>query len=473
MSNPQLIHRANDNSSLYNTIKARNSKANVFDYGVSGESNVCSVARSRVVVNATTSMNSTNAQQLKFELPNFGLLESMYLRTNFSIGSTNVADESTDSALVEFSGAFSWSRCRIVYQGNTIFETTPEAVIVGEYTRAGAEKSKQLDAMLGAGILGAPNGTHTALTGRRLVSSTAGGVSVACPINAFFSDSLGRAFDLYSLSSRVYVEVDYRANSQVHGILDTPANGNLFENAELICHISELSSSELVSYQSRNYAPNSVSSQLGYTTSHFAESIATPVVITGTSTTGNKVKIQSISGLVRRLYVFATLDSDRASATNRAYMKLIDIAKVRFGANNQTIYELENSAIFDAESRTASNGYNVDAIIEMHKNNLPMSMGVGQNGPLDIASVNALSPIGGGDCDIAKVKVINFAYNPDDHSSADGSLSFSQLGNPEVEVFFPTGHSGATTLHIVAEVLTINTYNTSANGQIGFKMITE
>ena len=32
MSNPQLIHRANENSSLYNTIKARNSKQNVYDY---------------------------------------------------------------------------------------------------------------------------------------------------------------------------------------------------------------------------------------------------------------------------------------------------------------------------------------------------------------------------------------------------------------------------------------------------------
>ncbi len=473
MSNPQLIHRANENSSLYNTIKARNSKSNFLDYAVSGEKNICPVARSRLVVNATTSMNTTNAQQLKFELSNHGILEDMYLRTNFSQGDTNTANGNNDSALVEFAGAFAWSRVRIVYQGNTIWECTPEWVIASQYTRAGAERSKQLDAMLGAGILGAANDTPASITGRRLVSSCKGGVSLACPLKAFFADSLGRGFDLYSLSSRVYVEVDYRANSQVHSILDTASDGNLFENAELICYISELSSAELVAYQSRQYAPNSVSSQLGFTTTHFSEAIASPVVITGSSTTGNKVKIQSISGLVRRLYVFATLDSDRASATARAYMKLIDIASLKLGANNQTIYELENSAIFDAKAQDTSNGYNVDCVVEAYKNNLPMSFGVGQSGALDIATTNALAPIGSGDCDINKIKVINFAYSPDDYSSADGSLSFSQLSSPTIEVMFPTGTSGAHTLHIVAEVLTINTYNTSSTGQINFKMITE
>ena len=48
MSNPQLIHRANENSSLYNTVKARNSKKNVFDYVNEGELNVCAYAKSRV-----------------------------------------------------------------------------------------------------------------------------------------------------------------------------------------------------------------------------------------------------------------------------------------------------------------------------------------------------------------------------------------------------------------------------------------
>ena len=71
MSNPQLIHRANENSSLYNTIKARNSKNNIYDYVNEGEVNVCAYAKSRVVVNPTTSLNSDGGQTIKYELPNF------------------------------------------------------------------------------------------------------------------------------------------------------------------------------------------------------------------------------------------------------------------------------------------------------------------------------------------------------------------------------------------------------------------
>ena len=55
MSNPQLIHRANENSSLYNTIKARNSKQDVFSYVNEGELNASPYAKTRVIVNPTTS----------------------------------------------------------------------------------------------------------------------------------------------------------------------------------------------------------------------------------------------------------------------------------------------------------------------------------------------------------------------------------------------------------------------------------
>ena len=81
----------------------------------------------------------------------------------------------------------------------------------------------------------------------------------------------------------------------------------------------------------------------------------------------------------------------------------------------------------------------------------------------------------GGEFEPSHVKVINFGYNPDDVGSADGSLSFSQLGNPEIEVKFSAGANGsnAHTVHVVAEVLVVNTYNTSTTGQINFKSITE
>ena len=478
MSNPALIHRANENSSLYNTIKARNSKQNVFDYATGGESNICPVARSKIVVNPTTSMNADGNQTVKFALPNFGLLEDMYLKTKFNQGDTNFDTGAKDCFLVDMAGAFAWTRVRVVYQGNTIWECSPEWVVCSQYTRASHEKSIQLDAMLGSEIVGAASDTIGSQEGRRIMASAFGGQNLSCPLKAFFTESLGRSWDLYSLSSLAYVEVDYRSALDAHGKAETPADKCTFNDAELICYVAELSGNELAAYQSRNYAPNSVSSQLGFTTTLFSDSIATPIVVTGSSTLGNKVKIQSISGLVRRLYVFATLDSDRASTTAKAFMKTVDLASVKLGANNQSIYELDNCAIgVDKLNATSGKGYNTDAFVEMYRNNLPMacnqSVASDTYKLFDHAIEKHAGLTTGGEFAPGHVKVLNFGYNPDDYSSADGSLSFSQLGNPEIEVKFSDGVSGAHTLHVVAEVLTINTYNVSATGAINFKMITE
>lgn len=489
MSNPSIIHRANANSQLYNTIKARNSKQNFLDYNVAGEKNICPVARSRVIVNPQTSMNATAAQQIKFQLPNHGILEDLYLITKFSKAGNN-SDSSNEVALVEHAGFFAFDRVRFVYQGNTIWECDPYWAFLSQYTRATKEKSIMLDAMSGGGILGSV-GAVGALTGRRAVASFAGGQSLAVPLKAFFADSLSRGFDLYSLSSPVFVEVDFKNNSTLHEVLDAGITACQYSDCELVAYLTELAPEELTAYQARNYVPSSVSSQLGFTTTHFSETISSPVEITGASSVGNVVKINSISGLVRRMYVFATKDSDVSSATARKYNNFIDIARIKLRANNNVLFELENCGTnCDKADLSTANGYKVDNMIEMYKNNLPMSAGHlmtidtdvndGSGTATPAPSVvndpllsNVLCGVGGGTCDLAKVKVINFAYNPDDYSSADGSLSVSQLSVPELEVMFPTDTTGAHTLHCVAELLTINTYNTSPSGVISFKMITE
>ena len=92
----------------------------------------------------------------------------------------------------------------------------------------------------------------------------------------------------------------------------------------------------------------------------------------------------------------------------------------------------------------------------------------------DPAIDKTLGKTSGGEFDSSYVKVINFAYSPDDYGSADGCLSFSQLGQPEIEFKLCDGATGAAhSLHVVAEILTINTYSTSNSGSIGFKQITE
>jgi len=485
MSNPQLVHRANQNSSLYNTIKARNSKQNVYDYATGGESNICPVARSKIIVNPTTSMNADGNQTIKFQLPNFGLLEDLYLQTKFNQGDTNADTGAKDCFLVDMAGAFAFTRVRITYQGNTLWECTPEWVVASQYTRANKEKSILLDKMLGSSVPGTSNDTAGSLEGRKAMASIFGGQTLSCPLKAWFCESLGRAWDLYSLSSHAFVEVDYRSVLDTHGKAETVADRITFNDANLVCYVAELDSAELAGYQARNYAPGSVSSQLGFSTTLFSESIASGNLVqtTDSSTLGNKIKIQSISGLVRRLYVFATDDTDRASSTAKAYMKTIDLALVRLSANNQTIYEIEDCGCgIDnvSNSLTAGNGYKTDYAVECFRNNLPFSCSPVPHGTdtfklYDPAVDGTYGATSGNEFNPSHVKVINFAYNPDDYSSADGSLSFSQLGNPEIEVKFSAGANGSNdhTVHVVAEVLTINTYNTSASGQINFKMITE
>ncbi len=477
MSNPQLIHRANENSSLFNTVKARNSKQNVFDYVNEGELNVCAYAKSRVVVNPTTSLNSDGGQTIKFELPNFGLLADMYLQTEFARGDTNADTGAKDCFLVDMAGAFTFSKIRIVYNGNTVFETTPEHLVCSLYGRANREQSLVLDGMLGSAIVGAHNDTHTNLEGRMAMASSFGGQKLSCPLKCWFSESVGRNFDLYSLSSKCFLEVDYRPILDVHGKAETAADRITYAGSNLICYLNELSPQELSAYQSRNYAPNSVSSQLGYTTTQLSESIATPVLVTAT-TSGNKIKINSISGLCRRLYVFCTLDADRASTSAKAYMNLVDISSIKISANNQTIYEIEDCGIgIDNLNRTAGNGYQTDQFVEMFHNKLsgPCNSAVASDTYklMDIGVDNSLGATTGDEFDFSRVKVINFGMNPDDYSSADGSLALSQVNVPELEVKFPTGTSGAHTVHVVAELITLSTYNVSATGQINFKSISE
>jgi len=477
MSNPQLIHRANENSSLYNTVKARNSKQNVFDYVNEGELNVCAYAKSRVIVNPTTSLNSDGGQTIKFELPNFGLLADMYLQTEFARGDTNADTGAKDCFLVDMAGAFTFSKIRVVYNGNTVFETTPEHLVVSLYARATREQSLVLDGMLGSGIVGAANDTHGNLEGRMAMASSFGGQKLSCPLKCWFSESVGRNFDLYSLSSKCFLEVDYRPILDVHGKAETAGDRITYAGSNLVCFLNELSPQELSAYQSRNYAPNTVSSQLGYSTTMLTESLATPVVATAT-TKGNTVKINSISGLVRRLYVFATADSDRASTSAKAYMNIVDISAIKLSANNQVIYEIADCGVgIDSLSRTAGNGYQTDQFVEMYHNKLigPCNSTVASDTfkLMDVGIDKSLGKTTGDEFDFSKVKVINFGMNPDDYSSADGALALSQINVPELEIKFPTGTSGAHSVHVIAEMITLNTYNTSATGQINFKSISE
>jgi len=480
MSNETIILRANENSSLYNTIKARNSKQNVFDYRE--EANACPFVKKTEIATPQSSMNNQNQQTLKIPLANHGLLYDLYLKTKFSTpgaDGTNHTDAGHGTALTNWAGAWSWTKCRLVYQGTTLFEWTPEWIMCSQYTRATKEKSLQLDHMMGGSILGVENNTATALVGRRAAATSAGGIHLLAPLKAFFSDGLGRVLDLYSLNSTVFLEIDYRANDQAHEVLETATNFCGYDGCEAICKLIELSPQELSAYQARNYVPGSVSSQLGFTTTHFQEAVASPVLITGSSQVGNKIKLNSISGLVRRLFVYSTLDAD---TTAKKYFIPTKLSRVRLLANNSVIHEQLETSSGDVNS--TSNGYRGDIAMEAYSNNLPMSYGGVVAGAFDPMAAGKGSdgaagvpaPIADGETDMSRVVVINFALNPDDYSSADGLVSFSQVsgGGPILECFFDSSaSSNPHTIHVVAEIASITTYNTSNSGSISIKTITE
>jgi hypothetical protein len=465
MSNPDLILRSNDNSSLAVTLRARNSKQNFLDYVSEGESVGCPSAKSRQIINPISNIAANGGQRIRFELTNFGFLSDLYLQTSFVQGGTN-ADGSNKSGLVDHAGIHCIERARVVYNGNTLAELTSDQIMCSLYTRASNEEVGILDAMTGGAALGSVAAVGS-LTGRRALASVNGGQQLSCPLKFWFSESLGRAWDLYSLSARAYVEIDFRPIAELINVQD--AGAHAYSSVQLVSYIQNLSNSELVAYQSRNYAPNSVSSQIAFTTTQFDEVIASPVLITATGA-GNKVKLQSISGLVRRLYLFATIDGDKTSTTDKKLDATIDISSFKLMANNQSIYENEHcGAGIDNLSLSAGDGYHTDHFVEAFHNRLPM----GANKLFDNFVGGSLGGTGGVQFKPSHVKVINFGMNPQTTADADSFLSFSQLSVPEVEVKFPTGTSGSHTLHAIAELVVLHTYNTSSSGQINYKLITE
>ena len=470
-ANPQIVFRANDSSSLYQSVKSRNSLDNGFDYP--SESNLCPFAKSKIEINPQTSMNATASQTIKYQLPDHLLLQKLYLKTSFVGGEDTNEGGSNDLVLSEFAGAACINSVRFVYQGSTIFEADSYSILIGEYARATAEDAVKLDYMMGGGLIGAANGTLGSVTGRRATASQGNQIDFAVPLHSFFSEKLGSSLDLAALASPVFIEVSYKDSASLAEVIESGHALN-YAGSQLIAYGADLDPLERQNYNARNYQAGAVASQLGYTNIRFSE---TATVIRQAENTqgavGTEIKLNSISGIVRRLFVFATLDTE---ITAKQYFQFKDINLVRLKAGNSTIYEIKNAhaGVDVVGVANAGNGYRVDNVIEMYNNGLPFSCRHTINSDVDPAVQSALSPIGAGTTDLSKVKCINFGYSPDARAASDGGLSFSGLSNPVLEVKLSlAATSAAHTIHVVAEVLDVITYNTSNSGVINLKQITE
>jgi hypothetical protein len=193
------------------------------------------------------------------------------------------------------------------------------------------------------------------------------------------------------------------------------------------------------------------------------------------------------------------LDSDVAAKKYHIY-KDIDLVRLKDG--NQTIYELEHSAVgLDAitDSTASTNGYRSGYIMELYNNDMPMAVNKGKfagntltaltltegtPNTLSAATItqnqglyhdaNGLSRIGSGECDLSKMKVINFGFDPVSHSSADGMLSFNNLNSPVLEVKLARSATSAShQVNVCVEFVDIKAYSTAQNGTINIKQITE
>lgn len=497
-ANPAVVFRAQDSSSLYNSIKSRNSLVNAFDY--SSEANICQYAKSKIEVAPQTAIQPSNAQVIKYQLPSHLIMNKLYLRTRFNGGQDTNAGGSNDLALSEFAGFFCVDEIRFIYQGSEIFRTGGAELFATEYARCPAEKAELLTYMSGGGALGETDGTIGNLTGRRAVASQAGDIDLTIPIAGFYSEKLSTGLDLSALSSPVHVEVSYKANSLVHEVFEADNKRATYKDSALICYGVELPSNERASFNARNYSLGSVSSQLGFSTALFQESAT--LVLNADNTNGalgTTIKLNSISGLVRRIFVWALLDSDISS---KAYHKYKDISLVRLKDGNQVIYELENSSVgLDAitDSTASTNGYRTDYMMELYNNDMPMSVNKGKfagnrltaltlsegtPNTLSAATItqdqglyhdaDGLSRIGSGECDLSKMKVINFGFDPLSRASADGMLSFNNLNSPTLEVKLARSATSAShQVNVCVEFVDIVAYSTAQNGTINIKQITE
>ena len=416
-------------------------------------------------------MNTTASQVVKFQLPDHLLLQKLFLKTSFAGGGDTNAGGSNEIALTEFAGYACINEIRFIYQGSEIFRGDLYSLMIGDYSRATSEEAVMLDFMCGAGILGAENGTLGSVTGRKAMASQGNQIDLAVPIHSFFAEKLGTSLDLAALASPVFVEVSYKDVASVHEESDSTTT---YAGSELICYGVDLPSNERAAYNARNYAAGSVASQLGYTTVRFSQSETIVRQAENTQgASGTEIKLNSISGLVRRLYCFATLN-DTTNANK--YYEFVDVNLVRLKAGNQVVYEIEHAhaGVDVVAVANSGNGYRVDNVIEMYNNKLPMSCKHLVNSDVDPSVRSALAPLGAGTTDLSKVKVINFGYSPDARSAADGLVSFSGLNNPVLEMKLSlAATSAAHTIHVVAEVVDVITYNTSQNGVINLKQITE
>eukprot|EP01049_Picozoa_sp_SAG25_P005855 SAG25_NODE_415_length_8258_cov_8.854026_6_plen_500_part_00 len=496
----QVVQRANNASNLYAAIKSRGSNTGPAGCGYiyASEVNQCPCYRHKVKI---TPQNSPGYDRtVRFELPNYGFLEHVFLESHFAQGNTHhgviqagsgagqatdlVADaKKYDIALCFGAGAFLFNEARLVFRGQEVARISSDYIVMRHMMDLDEERLDNFLSGIGGFPVGTQNTNHTAAsstnrTGRYQLTENAAGQRFYCPLNFWFTETRSRALDLSILHSPITLEIDVRPFSGIKENKLVPGSAAVSDitlnELNLQCFLAELPAPELKMFRDVSYKPGGEPlSQLGY-------DILTSVHnVNVSSTKTHSIKLNDFSGLVQRLYVFAVDNVERT--THNRYLTLTElIEKITFESVDTEIYEREHMGYIGVNGKHSSEDLTGAAATSVNGVKTKITGEKIMDYYLQ-PSKELLDPFKMYDYDTngARIipgafQVINFKSDWDQRTSATGSISFGTIHNPTLKITFGSGIS-TTSLDIIviAELNNMILYETNGAGATSIRRITE
>ena len=504
-----VYQRANNSSNLYAAIKSRSSNSGSAGcpFLYSKEVNQCQQYRHTVKVTPNNSPGFDRT--IRFDLPNYGFLEHMFLETEVTSRFNTAANPTvtavgTDQPALAFGfGAYVFDTVRLIFRGQTVAELDSEYIMARFLQDMDKERVQNFQTMVGGFPAGTANTAagaeaHWDATGRNLLSinkpENQGKHKYYCPLPFWFCETTSRALDLSILHSALTVEIDVRPAAKLTSVVgrgsdDTAADPGYVQASQLAndklqmslqCHIAELPAEEVKMYRGVTYKPGSTPhSQLGY-------DIVKSVYSLDATQTKHTIKLNDFSGLVQRLYIIPVLSTAR---TANLYMKNrytiaggttneLQFKTVRLKSVDQELYEREDNGVCAIRGRYFLEDYDVapSIITKQHLTGPVLMDRYLQNSASLFESDRIIDDEDiGARVRAAGVATINFKTDWDIRSSATGSLSFGTVHNPTLELEFesqPSANEGTTVdIVIFAEVNNIMLYETNSAGATGLRRL--
>lgn len=478
----QVVQRANNSSNLYATIKSRGSNSGPAGCGYiyASEVNQCPCWRHKLKV---TPQNSPGYDRtVRFELPNYGFLENVFLETLFSAnsGMDGTGDgTSVDNALCWGAGAYVFSEVRLVFRGQEVARLSSDYILARHLQDLSEERLDNFLDMVGGLPVGSPNTAASGATNRTGRYKLAEGKQrYYCPLSFWFAETRSRALDLSILHSPITIEVDVRPFSGIQDVNnDAGATDIALEELNLQCFLAELPAPELKMFRDVSYKPGGEPlSQLGY------DILTSTHTVDVSTTKTHNIKLNDFSGLVQRLYVYAVKSADRDA---NHYLRSNDaITTIKLMSVDTDIYERENMDYFQVTGQDRSTIGTAVPLSAQAATSISHQTGErlmdhymrpSKNLEKNFVCFDAQSDAGKVGAQVAPscIHTINFKSDWDQRTSATGSISFGTLHNPTLSVTFEDAVSGSMDIIVIAELNNLVLYSTNGAGATSIRRITE